>query len=212
MSKKISIYIVEDYMLARITFEQALECYEELDVKGAFESGEDCIAALEKEQVDIVVMDIGLPYMTGIEATKIIKERFPDVKVIMLTSHNKQDEIISSFASGANGYALKEISTNNLHEVIKTVANGSLWVAPQIANIVQKLFFNFEPAPEHDFNLTEREKEVLGLLVQGLSNTEISERLIISTHTVKVHVANILSKLAVSDRVQAAVKAVKFNL
>lgn len=178
-------------MLARITFEQALECYEELDVKGAFESGEDCIAALEKEQVDIVVMDIGLPYMTGIEATKIIKERFPDVKVIMLTSHDKQDEIISSFASGAN---------------------GSLWVAPQIANIVQKLFFNFEPAPEHDFNLTEREKEVLGLLVQGLSNTEISERLIISTHTVKVHVANILSKLAVSDRVQAAVKAVKFNL
>ena len=212
MSEKISLYIVEDYMLARITFVQALKQYDDLDIKGAFESGEDCISALEKEQVQIVIMDIGLPYMTGIEATKIIKEKYPNVKVIMLTSHDKQDEIISSFASGANGYALKEISTNNLHDVIKTVSSGSLWVAPQIANVVQKLFFNLEPTPEHDFKLTEREKEVLGLLVKGLSNTEISERLIVSTHTVKAHVANILSKLSVSDRVQAAVKAVKFNL
>lgn len=212
MSEKISIYIVEDYMLARITFVQALKQYDDLEIKGAFESGEDCISALEKEQVQIVIMDIGLPYMTGIEATKIIKEKYPNIKVIMLTSHDKQDEIISSFASGANGYALKEISTNNLHDVIKTVSSGSLWVAPQIANVVQKLFFNLEPTPEHDFKLTEREKEVLGLLVKGLSNTEISERLIVSTHTVKAHVANILSKLSVSDRVQAAVKAVKFNL
>lgn len=199
-------------MLARITLERALQQFEDMDVRGAFESGEDCLNALEKGQVDVVIMDIGLPYMTGIEATKIIKEKYPNIKVIMLTSHDKQDEIVSSFASGANGYALKEISTNKLHDVIETVASGSLWVAPQIANVVQKLFFNLESAPKHDFKLTEREKEVLGLMVHGLSNTEISERLIVSTHTVKAHVANILSKLSVSDRVQAAVKAVKYNL
>lgn len=212
MEDKITVYIVEDYMLARITFEQSLRQFDDIDIKGSFESAEDCINALEKEQVQVVIMDIGLPYMTGIEATKIIKEKYPNIKVIMLTSHDKQDEIVSSFASGANGYALKEISTNKLHDVIKTVASGSLWVAPQIANVVQKLFFNLESAPKHDFKLTEREKEVLGLMVHGLSNTEISERLIVSTHTVKAHVANILSKLSVSDRVQAAVKAVKYNL
>lgn len=212
MNDKISAYIVEDYMLARITFEQALNQYDDIEIKGSFESGEDCIEALEKELVDIVVMDIGLPYMTGIEATKVIKERFPSVKVIMLTSHDKQDEIISSFASGANGYAIKDISINKLHDAIETVAAGSLWVAPQIANVIQKLFFNLDPTPKHDFNLTEREKEVLRLLTQGLSNTEIASQIVVSTHTVKAHVANILSKLSVSDRVQAAVKAVKYNL
>lgn len=212
MKNNISAYIVEDYMLSRITFEQALKQYGDIDVKGAFESGEDCIDALEKELVDIVVMDIGLPYMTGIEATKIIKEKFPSVKVIMLTSHDKQDEIISSFASGANGYALKDISINKLHDAIETVAAGSIWVAPQIANVIQKLFFNLDPTPKQDFKLTEREKEVLRLLTQGLSNTEIANKIVVSTHTVKAHVANILSKLSVSDRVQAAVKAVKYNL
>ena len=209
MDDKISIYIVEDYMLARITFEKALKQYDDIEIKGSFESGEDCLEALEKERVQVVIMDIGLPYMTGIEATKIIKEKYPNIKVIMLTSHDKQDEIISSFASGANGYALKEIAINKLHDVIKTVASGSLWVAP---HVVQKLFFNIEPTPKYDFKLTEREKEVLSLLVQGLSNNEISERLFVSSHTVKAHVANILSKLSVTDRVQAAVKAVKFNL
>lgn len=158
MDDKISIYIVEDYMLARITFEKALKKYDDIEIKGSFESGEDCLEALEKERVQVVIMDIGLPYITGIEATKIIKEKYPNIKVIMLTSHDKQDEIISSFASGANGYALKEISINNLHNVIKTVASGSLWVAPQIASVVQKLFFNIEPSPKYDFKLTEREK------------------------------------------------------
>ena len=212
MNNKISIYIVEDYMLARITFEKALKQFDDIEIKGSFESGEDCLNALEKEQVNLIIMDIGLPYMTGIEATKIIKAKYPNIKVLMLTSHDKQDEIISSFASGANGYALKEISIEKLHSVIKMVASGSIWIAPQIANVVQKLFFSIEPTPKYDFKLTEREREVLGLLVQGLSNTEISERLVISSHTVKAHVANILTKLSVSDRVQAAVKAVKFNL
>ena len=212
MEEKISIFIVEDYMLSRITFIKALEPFDDIEIRGSFESGEDWINALEKEQVQIIIMDIGLPYMTGIEATKIIKDKYPNIKVIMLTSHDKQDEIISSFASGANGYALKEIPTNKLHDVIKTVAQGSLWIAPQIANVVQNLFFNLETIPKYDFKLTSREKEVLRLMVHGLSNTEISERLVISTHTVKAHVANILSKLSVSDRVQAAVKAVKYNL
>ena len=212
MSDKISTYIVEDYMLARITFEQALNQYDEIEVKNSFESGEDCINALEKELVQVVVMDIGLPYMTGIEATKIIKEKFPSVKVIMLTSHDKQDEIVSSFASGANGYALKDISMNKLHDAIITVASGSLWVAPQIANVIQKLFFNLDTTPKLNFKLTEREKEVLGLLTLGLSNSEIANRIVVSTHTVTAHVANILSKLSVSDRVQAAVKAIKYNL
>ena len=157
-------------------------------------------------------MDIGLPYMTGVEATKIIKEKYPNTKIIMLTSHDNQEEIISSLASGANAYALKDISVEDLHGAIIDTYKGCIWIHPKIAGIINRTFVNAKLTPKDDFNLTSREKEVLVLLTQGLSNTEIAEKLIISSHTAKAHVCNILTKLSVTDRVQAAVKAVKYDL
>ena len=157
-------------------------------------------------------MDIGLPYMTGIEATKIIKDKYPNTKIIMLTSHDNQEEIISSLASGANAYALKDISVEDLHDAILNTNKGCIWIHPKIASIINHTFVNAKLIPKDDFNLTSREKEVLVLLTQGLSNTEIAEKLIISTHTAKAHVCNILTKLSVTDRVQAAVKATKYDL
>ena len=212
MDKKVSIYIVEDYLLARITCRKALEQFNDLEIKNDFETAEECIEALEKNPVDVILMDIGLPYMTGVEATKIIKEKYPNTKIIMLTSHDNQEEIISSLASGANAYALKDISVEDLHGAIIDTYKGCIWIHPKIAAIINHTFVNAKLIPKDDFNLTSREKEVLVLLTQGLSNTEIAEKLIISSHTAKAHVCNILTKLSVTDRVQAAVKAVKYDL
>ena len=212
MDKKISVFIVEDYLLARITCKKSLEQFKDLEIKNDFETAEDCIKELEKEAIDVILMDIGLPYMTGVEATKIIKEKYPNTKIIMLTSHDNQEEIISSLASGANAYALKEISVEDLHGAILDTYKGCIWIHPKIANIINHTFINAKLTPKEDFNLTIREKEVLVLLTQGLSNTEIANKLIISTHTAKAHVCNILTKLSVTDRVQAAVKAVKYDL
>ncbi len=210
--KRISVYIVEDYLLTRVTYKQAMKDYYEINIKGDFETAEACIETLESQQVDVILMDLGLPYMTGIEATKIIHRKYPDIKVIILTSHENDDEVLSSLASGANAYALKDIENRKLVNLIQTVNEGSIWIDPRITKIVQKTFYKAEPVKKEDFNLTPREKEVLDLLIQGFSNTEIADKLIVSTHTVKAHVCNILEKLSVTDRVQAAVKATKYDL
>ncbi len=212
MDNKVSIYIVEDYLLARITCRKSLEQFKDLEIKNDFDTAEACIEALETNPVDVILMDIGLPYMTGIEATKIIKDKYPNTKIIMLTSHDNQEEIISSLASGANAYALKDLSVEDLHDAILNTNKGCIWIHPKIAAIINHTFVNAKLIPKDDFNLTSREKEVLKLLTQGLSNTEIAEKLIISSHTAKVHVCNILAKLSVTDRVQAAVKATKYDL
>ena len=210
--KKISVYVVEDYLLTRITYKHAFQDYDDVKIIGDFETAEECIEALENKRADVILMDLGLPYMTGIEATKIIHEKYPDIKIIILTSHDNDDEVLSSLASGANAYALKDIPNEKLHNLIRTVNEGSIWIDPRITKIVHKTFFKAAPKEKENFNLTEREKEVLDLLVQGLSNTEIAERIIVSPHTAKAHVCNILTKLSVTDRVQAAVKATKYDL
>ena len=211
-NKEISLYIVEDYLLTRVTYKKAFHDYQDINIMGDFETAEACIEALEKQAVDVILMDLGLPYMTGIEATKIIHRNYPDVKIIILTSHENDDEVLSSLASGANAYALKDIDIKKLYNLIRTVNEGSIWIDPRITKIVQKTFYKAEPKEKEDFNLTPREKEVLNLLVQGYSNTEIAERLIVSQSTAKAHVCNILDKLSVTDRVQAAVKATRYDL
>ena len=209
---RISVYIVEDYLLTRITYKKAFQNYQDIDIIGDFETAEACIEALETQVPDVILMDLGLPYMTGIEATKIIHRKYPDIKIIILTSHENDNEVLSSLASGANAYALKDIDTTKLYNLIRTVNEGSIWIDPRITKVVHKTFYKAEPIEKEDFNLTLREKEVLDLLVQGFSNTEIADRLIVSPCTAKAHVCNILNKLSVTDRVQAAVKATKYDL
>lgn len=210
--KKINVYIVEDYLLTRVTYKKAFKDYSNINIIGDFETAEACIEALENQTVDVILMDLGLPYMTGIEATKIIHRKYPDIKIIILTSHENDEEVLSSLASGANAYALKDIETQKLYNLIRTVNEGSIWIDPRITKVVQKTFYKAQPVEKENFNLTPREKEVLDLLVQGFSNTEIAERLVVSPSTAKAHVCNILDKLSVTDRVQAAVKATKYDL
>jgi len=146
-----------------------------------------------------------------------IKEVAPDTKVIMLTSHKREEEVLASLGSGAIGYCMKDVDPKTLSEIIRNVAQGACYIDPNVAKLALKLF----PRPENTdliaqnnasgikAQLTEREIEVLKLLVQGKSNTEIAKDLIVSVHTAKAHVCSILQKMCVDDRVQAAVKAIK---
>ena len=211
----IKLCIVEDYNLTRTALKCALNLYEDINVVADFEDAENCLDFLINNKVDIVIMDLGLPNMNGLEATKIIKEKYPETKVIIVTSHETDEEVLTALVSGANAYSLKDIEYSDLYKVIKLVIKGGIWLDPRIVQIAIKVFKQQQSQKQEknlELNLTNREKEVLKLLSKGLSNTEIAEELVISSHTAKVHVSNILNKLAVTDRVQAAVKAYQYNL
>ena len=221
MIDKIKLYIIEDYLLTRTTYKHHFTHYNDFEVLGDFETAEEGLEALQKNPADVVLMDLGLPYMNGLEATKIISRKFPNTKVIVLTSHERDDEIFASLSSGANAYALKDIYLPDLCNVIKEVQKGAVWIDPRIARMALSAFpkpastdfdnlYNYKK--KLDINLSDREKEILKLIVEGKSNTEIADIIMISPHTAKSHVCKILSKLSVPDRVQAAVMAVQYDL
>jgi len=165
-------------------------------------------------------MDIGLPVMDGIEATRKIKEINPNIKVIILTSHSDENEVIQALSAGASAYCMKDIKTDYLIMVIQSVNEGAIWLDPAIAKVVMEknpALLQGKPQSRSNFksehaNLTEREYEVLKLVVEGKSNSDIAHDLSISEHTAKAHVCNIIQKLVVDDRTQAAVKAIKEGL
>lgn len=216
----ITVYIVEDYLLTRVGLKHTLAQIEEIEVAGDFSTAEECIEAMKKKPADIIMMDIGLPLINGIEATKIIKLHFPDTKIIFLTSHQNDGEVLGAISAGASAYCLKESEGDMLYEIIKTVLSGALWLAPEIAKIPSSYLqsTNSYGTPDKELKeaisskLTSREFAILNLLVQGKTNPEIADELFISTHTAKAHVKSILQKLSVEDRVQAAVKATKIGL
>ncbi len=216
----VSVVIVEDYKLTRVGLKSTLNEYEHINVVGEAEDAIEGIKLIDKLQPDVVLMDLGLPGMNGLEATIKVKEKSANTRVIILTSHERGEEVIAALGAGANAYCLKDITPETLSEVIKNVADGACWVDPGVSSAA----LNFFPKPENvtlmqttevqdaRAQLTERELEVLRHLVKGKSNTEIAKELIVSVHTAKAHVCSILQKLCVDDRVQAAVKAIKENI
>lgn len=217
---KITIYIVEDYLLIRKSLKHIIGKAEEFDVIGDFETAEEFIDVFKTKPSDVVIMDLGLPKMNGLQATKLIKEMSPETKVIILTSHENDDEVLAALAMGANAYCLKEIESFLIHSIIRDVYKGALWLHPQVANVPQLIapkpysmdLDNLYNTSTIALKLTEREKEVLKLIVDGKTNSEIADIMFISTHTAKAHVCSILEKLSVDDRVQAAVKAVRTKI
>ncbi len=216
----VRVVIVEDYKLTRVGLRSTLNEYPNINVVGEAEDALEGIRVIEKLKPDVVLMDLGLPGMNGLEATIKLKEVCPNVKVIILTSHERSDEVVAALGAGANAYCLKDITPETLSSVIKNVADGACWVDAGVSSAA----LNFFPKPENvtllsttevqdaRAQLTERELEVLKHLVKGKSNTEIAKELIVSVHTAKAHVCSILQKLCVDDRVQAAVKAIKENI
>lgn len=218
--KRISVYIVEDYLLIRKSLIHVINKSEELEILGDFETAEDFIDQFKNKKSDIVLMDLGLPGMNGLKATQLVKEMSPETKIIILTSHENEDEVIAALASGASAYCLKDADYFAITSIIKDVNKGVVWLHPQISEVVNTFipkpnstdFDNLYKKGDFKLNLTEREKEVLKLIVEGYTNTQIAKKMSISTHTAKAHVGNILAKLDVTDRVQAAVKAVRTKI
>ncbi|MBR1907641.1 response regulator transcription factor [bacterium] len=216
----ISVVIVEDFKLTRVGLRCALNANEDIEVIGECENANDGLTMIANQVPDVVLMDLGLPDINGIEATIKVKEINPNIKVVALTSHDREEEVIAALSSGATAYCLKDIDPHKLADVVRDVATGVCWLDPEIAQMALNAFpktdnIGLLPSKGQDENrvpLTEREFEVLKHLVAGKSNTEIAKELIVSVHTAKAHVCSILQKMCVNDRVQAAVKAVKEGL
>ena len=216
----INVLLVEDQKLIRVGLKSLFEDQNKIIVSSEAQTGKEAVEKFKTVHPDVVVMDIGLPDISGIEATKRILEINNKAKVIILTSHLSEQEVLDSLHAGACAYAMKDISTDVLKMVIKTVTEGAMWLDPQVVPILREKNCGVIPPrqmsramfKEQHANLTQREYEVLKLVVEGLSNNEIAQELTISEHTAKAHVCNIIQKLVVDDRTQAAVKALKEGL
>lgn len=214
---KVRVMVVDDSRLTRMSVKTTLNAAKDsIALVGEAEEGYQAIEMVGKIRPDVVLMDIGMPIMDGVRATQSIKKQYPEVKVVMLTSHDDEADVLDAFSSGANSYCLKETPPEMLVHVILSTAHGACWIDPKIARIVMS---QLQPSdrpktPVSDEAsgislLTEREIDVLKLVTQGLNNAEISDKLCISMNTVKTHLKNIFQKLEVEDRTAAALKALK---
>ena len=218
--KSISVLMVEDHKLLRVGLRSLFNESDDIKVIAEAETGKEAVEKAKVMSPDVILMDIGLPDISGIEATKRILANNLEQKVMMLPSHIDEKEVMDSLSAGAYAYVLKDINTEFLIMVIKSVSQGAIWLDPQIVPLIRDKSSCFIPQKQNSRaafraqhgNLTEREYEVLKLVVDGQSNAEIASTLTISEHTAKAHVCNIIQKLVVDDRTQAAVKAIKEGL
>lgn len=238
----IRVVLIEDHHLTRIGLEKALQRYPEVEIVSEATNGIEGLKMLHHLQPDVAIVDIGLPGITGIELTRRFKQSLATskaaskTKFIMLTLQDNEDSVLAAFAAGADSYCMKDISLDKLYEVLKITNQGNNWIDPSIAQIIlrhvqqtqQKALLEFTLRENEriliqrlsgdrekliaDNPLTDREIEVLQLIVKGYSNAKMAEQLYVTLGTVKTHVRNILNKLSVDDRTQAAVLALRSGL
>ena len=207
------VLIVEDHALIRFGLKTAFESKTFIDEIYEASSAEDAINIVKNNHIDAVIMDLGLPSMNGIDATKEIKTINKEIKVLILTSHNSEEEVLDSIKAGASAYCSKDINPDRLADTVLSVIEGAVWFDPKISGVVLNALSTERKKAEltidENYNLTDREKEVLEYICEGLNNGEISKILDVSVNTVKVHVSSIIQKLGVEDRTQVVVKAFK---
>lgn len=211
-SAKLRVLIVEDDPMMQIGLEQVLKGKPEWEIVGFSDDGYLAVEAAIKLQPNLAIVDIGLPRLDGIAVTQEIKKALPKVRVVILTSHTDETEVIAALASGADAYCIKGVKVDRLLTAIAIAQDGGVYLDPQIARQVMHNLKSPSPQTSSSANLSSRELEVLKLIVEGYSNPEIAAQLYLSTNTVKTHVKGIMNKLAVSDRVQAAVIALRSGL
>ncbi|NJK40086.1 MAG: response regulator transcription factor [Oscillatoriales cyanobacterium RM2_1_1] len=207
------ILIVEDDPMMQLGLEQVLSEWPEMILVGMAEDGYIGLEMALEQKPDLVLMDIGLPRMDGIEATQKIKAARPEIRVVMLTSHIARSEVVAALASGADAYCIKGASIERMQAAIQAAYEGATYLDPQVARLViEQLKPPAQGENDKIANLSQRETEVLKLLVEGKSNPEIAGELFLSPNTIKTHVRGIMNKLSVDDRVQAAVVALRAGL
>lgn len=208
-TKPIRVMIVDDHAVVRSGLAAFLLVYDDMELIGEAEGGEEAVRQCEKLQPDVVLMDLVMPDMDGATATRAIRQRYPQMQVIALTSFREEELVQGALQAGAISYLLKNVSADELAEAIRSACAGRSTLAPEAA---EALIHAAAQPPKLGFDLTEREREVLALMVQGLNNLEIAERLVVSRSTVRFHVSNILSKLEATNRAEAVGLAVQHKL
>jgi DNA-binding NarL/FixJ family response regulator len=197
------VLIVEDHPLMRLNLQQALA---EFIVVGTAPDGEEALVLARTTDPELILLDLGLPVLSGTEVIRQLKQELPKVRILVLTSHDEDESLFGALAAGADGYCLKGISNQRLISALQAVREGVAWLDPEVADRVLR---DLHRIPSGANPLSERELEVLKLVAEGLSNPEIGQQLYITSGTVRSHVSNILAKLGVNDRVQAAVRAMR---
>lgn len=211
----IRLMLADDQAMVRSGLRMILESESGLLVVGEAETGVEAVRLAKRERPDVVLMDIRMPEMDGLEATKAITSAHPDVRVIVLTTFDVDDYVYEALRGGASGFLLKDAPADDLIAAVRVVADGGALLAP---SVTKRLIAEFADRPREPKSvaeldrLTEREREVLRLVARGLSNSEIAEELYVSETTVKTHVSHVLTKLDLRDRVQAVVFAYESGL
>jgi len=206
LSRPIRVLLVDDHAMVRRGLATFLKVYDDLQLAGEAENGVDAIQQCAEFKPDVVLMDMVMPGMDGASATRAIRQQFPNVRVIALTSFKERELIKNALEAGAIGYLLKDVSADELAQAIRAAYSGRATLAPEAAQVLVQMV-NQPPAPGLD--LTQREREVLTLMVEGSSNSQIARELEVSSSTIKSHVSNILAKLGVASRTEAVTLALR---
>lgn len=213
MSEAITVILVDDHQIVRQGVRALLETQPDITIVGEASSGEDGVRLCADQAPDVVLMDLVMPGMNGVEATRRIKQQSPRTQVIVLTSYHEDEHILPAIRAGALSYLLKDVSPAELLDAVRKAARGETTIHPRVAaKMMQALHGSSEKEESSFADLSRREIEVLRLIAEGMPNAAIAEALFISEKTVKSHVGNILSKLHLADRTQAAVYAWRSGL
>jgi NarL family two-component system response regulator LiaR len=208
-SPPIRVMLVDDHTMVRRGLATFLKVFDDLELAGEAANGEDAIQLCTQVLPDVVLMDMVMPDVDGVTATRAIRRQFPEVQVIALTSFKDKGLVQDALQAGAIGYLLKDVSADALAQAIRAAHAGRATLSPEAA---QELVQAAAKPPTPGYDLTERERDVLALLVEGLNNTQIADRLVVSPSTIKSHVSHILAKLGVVSRTEAAALAVRHRL
>jgi DNA-binding NarL/FixJ family response regulator len=208
------VVICDDQAIVRDGLAMLLKLEPDIEVVGAAEDGAAAVEMVAKEKPDVILMDLKMPIMNGVEATRRIRANHPEVKILVLTTYEDDEWVFDAIQAGASGYLLKDTPRDEVIKAIRGTVSGKTYVDPSVAGKVleQVSSHQTQPATLITSKLTEREVEVLRLIARGLTNKDISEQLFLSEGTVRNHVSAILAKLGVSDRTQAAVIAIQHGL
>jgi two-component system, NarL family, response regulator LiaR len=208
-TSSIRVLLVDDHAVVRSGLGAVLLSHDDLALVGEAGNGQEAIDMCQKHQPDVVLMDILMPVMDGVSATRSIHEKWPDIRIIALTSYKEKDMVEGALKAGAMSYLIKNVSADELVGAIRGAMSGQTKLSPEAAQV---LIQDLKRPSTPTYDLTDREKEILVLMVDGLPNTAIADKLIVSHSTVKFHVSNILSKLGVASRTEAVALALKNNL